>query len=193
MPKRSIAIIGGGVAGLSAAVTLANANTNVTVFETNSQLGGRAKGIQYQGLTLDNGQHILLGAYRETLRLLALTHAPLHETIQRLPLTLTVFDIANQSRFALKAPAYLPAPLHILAGLLSARGITPSDKWYALRMMAWMKWHAFKLPQDEAAHILGASTPNQSTQPIIVGALMLSCFEYAITTSQRTSILKCTA
>lgn len=149
MPKRSIAIIGGGVAGLSAAVTLANANTNVKVFETNSQLGGRAKGIQYQGLTLDNGQHILLGAYRETLRLLALTHAPLHETIQRLPLTLTVFDIANQSRFALKAPAYLPAPLHILAGLLSARGITPSDKWHALRMMAWMKWHGFKLPQDQ--------------------------------------------
>lgn len=150
MPKRSIAIIGGGVAGLSAAVTLANANTNVTVFETNGQLGGRAKGIQYKGLTLDNGQHILLGAYRETLRLLALTQAPLHQTIQRLPLTLTVFDVANQSRFELNAPAYLPAPLHILAALLSAGGITLNDKWHALRMMAWMKWHAFKLPQDEA-------------------------------------------
>jgi hydroxysqualene dehydroxylase len=64
MPKRSIAIIGGGVAGLAAAVTLANANESVTVFETHEQLGGRAKGIEYNGHTLDNGQHILLGAYR---------------------------------------------------------------------------------------------------------------------------------
>jgi squalene-associated FAD-dependent desaturase len=150
MPKHSIAIIGGGVAGLSAAVTLAGKNIKVTVFETHSQLGGRAKGIQYQGLILDNGQHILLGAYRETLRLLAQTQAPLHKSIQRLPLILTVFDLKNQSHFELKVPAYLPAPLHILAGLLSARGITLSDKWYALRMMAWMKWHAFRLPQDES-------------------------------------------
>lgn len=152
MPKRSIAIIGGGIAGLSAAVTLANADTNVTVFEANSQLGGRAKGIQYQGLTLDNGQHILLGAYRETLRLLNLTQAPLHQTIQRIPLALTVFDLKQQSYFRLKAPTYLPAPLHILAGLLTAQGLTLRDKWYALRMMAWLKWHAFTLSQDEALH-----------------------------------------
>lgn len=149
MPEHSIAIIGGGVAGLSAAVTLAGKNIKVTVFETNSQLGGRAKGFQYQDRTLDNGQHILLGAYRETLRLLNLTQAPVNQTIQRLPLILTVFDLKNQSHFELKAPAYLPAPLHILAGLLSARGITLSDKWHAIRMMAWMKLHAFRLPQDE--------------------------------------------
>ncbi|WP_047533332.1 hydroxysqualene dehydroxylase HpnE [Methylotenera sp. N17] len=149
MPKRSIAIIGGGVAGLAAAVTLANADANVTVFETNSQLGGRAKGIQYQGLPLDNGQHILLGAYRETLRLLKLTHAPLHQTIQRIPLALSVLDLAQQRYFRLKAPTYLPAPLHILAGLLTAQGLSLRDKWCALRMMVWMKWHAFTVPQDE--------------------------------------------
>jgi squalene-associated FAD-dependent desaturase len=152
MPKHSIAIIGGGVAGLAAAVTLANANTQVTVYETSSQLGGRAKGIQYQGLSLDNGQHILLGAYRETLRLLDLTQAPLQKTVQRIPLALTVFDIKQQQYFRLKAPNYLPAPLHILLGLLTAQGITPHDKWCALRMMVWMKWHAFQLPQDESLY-----------------------------------------
>jgi hydroxysqualene dehydroxylase len=149
MPKRSIAIVGGGVAGLSAAVTLAKANENVTVFETNSQLGGRARGIAYQGLMLDNGQHILLGAYRETLRLLHLTQAPLHETMQRMPLALKVFDLKQQAYFQLKAPTWLPAPLHILVGLLTAQGLTLQDKWSALRMMAWMKLHAFTLRQDE--------------------------------------------
>lgn len=148
MPKPKVAVVGGGVAGLAAAVTLSQANVDVTVFETNSQLGGRARGIQYQGLSLDNGQHILLGAYYQTLRLLKLTDAPIASHIQRIPLVLRVFNLKLRTNFELKAPIGFPAPLHILAGLLTAKGLTHQDKWCALRMMTWLKWHSFRLNQD---------------------------------------------
>jgi predicted NAD/FAD-binding protein len=64
-----VAVIGGGWAGLTTAVELAAKGVDVTLFEAARQLGGRARGVEINGLYLDNGQHILIGAYRETLRL----------------------------------------------------------------------------------------------------------------------------
>lgn len=148
MPRPKVAIIGGGVAGLAAAVTLTQTGVDVTLFETNAQLGGRAKGVQYQGHHLDNGQHILLGAYHETLRLLALTDVTIHQHLQRIPLHLKVFNRNLRAYFQLRAPSYLPAPFHILAGLMWAKGISYHDKWCAIRMMIWLKWHRFQLDQD---------------------------------------------
>ena len=66
-----VGIIGGGYAGLAAAVTLARRGVPMTVLETAKVLGGRARRVEHQGLTLDNGQHLFIGAYRETLRLIA--------------------------------------------------------------------------------------------------------------------------
>jgi protoporphyrinogen oxidase len=60
------AIVGGGWAGLSAAVELSRAGVQVTVFEAARQVGGRARSVSARGRRLDNGQHILIGAYRET-------------------------------------------------------------------------------------------------------------------------------
>ena len=55
---------------MAAAVTLASNDISVEVFEAGKQLGGRARCIEYNGVQLDNGQHILIGAYSETLRLI---------------------------------------------------------------------------------------------------------------------------
>jgi predicted NAD/FAD-binding protein len=67
---KRVAVIGGGWAGCAAAVELAGGGARVTLFEAARSLGGRARGVELNGSMLDNGQHILLGAYGDTLRLL---------------------------------------------------------------------------------------------------------------------------
>lgn len=138
-----VAVIGGGCAGLAAAARLAEHNVPVTLFESSPQLGGRARGVQWKGHTLDNGQHILLGAYSETLSLLKLAGIDEKQALLRLPLKLTM-----QPSFELRACRLLPAPLHILAGFITAKGLSYSDRWQAIRFMAWMKLIGFKLSQD---------------------------------------------
>ena len=86
--KGRIAVIGGGWAGLAAAVELAAAGVEVSLFEAARQLGGRARRVDIEGQTLDNGQHILLGAYSECLRLMRLVGADAQHLLHRLPLEL---------------------------------------------------------------------------------------------------------
>lgn len=142
--KRHVAIIGGGCAGLAAAAELAAAGIPSTVFEAAQQLGGRARGLNWKGRRLDNGQHILLGAYSETLRLLRLAGVDLATAFLRLPL-----QLIQHQQFELRASRHLPAPLHILAGLLRAKGLSGHERIAALRFMAALKLSGFRLPQDE--------------------------------------------
>ncbi|HEX3063455.1 MAG TPA: FAD-dependent oxidoreductase, partial [Usitatibacter sp.] len=67
---RRVAVVGAGYAGLAAAIALAEAGCAVSVFEANRTPGGRARRVEYRGALLDNGQHLLLGAYRSTLELM---------------------------------------------------------------------------------------------------------------------------
>lgn len=144
MSPLRVAVIGAGYAGLSAAVELAAAGHAVEVFEASRTLGGRARGIDVDGTRLDNGAHILVGAYRETLRLMRLVGAEPERLLRRTPLHLEF-----PGRFRLKAPR-LPAPLHLAAALLGARGIGLGDKLAAIRFMRAMESAGFRLPADEA-------------------------------------------
>lgn len=137
-----VAIIGAGYAGLAAAVELASQGVSVTVFEAARQLGGRARRVDYRGMALDNGQHILLGAYRETLRLMRMTGADPAALLLRLPLQLVIPD-----RFRLKA-ALLPAPLHLALALLTARGLTWEERYSAMRFMSAMRRRNFRIGDD---------------------------------------------
>lgn len=136
-----VGIIGGGYAGLAAAVTLAQQNIPVTLFEAGKTLGGRARGVAYRGVSMDNGQHILLGAYRETLRLMGLTGVS-PDVVLRLPLALTI-----PGHFSLKTPA-LPAPLHLIAGLLLAQGLALGERLAAIRFAVALRLKSFRLAQD---------------------------------------------
>lgn len=140
---RHVLIIGGGYAGMAAAVTLADAGQRVTVLEAARTLGGRARRVEINGETLDNGQHLLIGAYRTTLRLIEQVRpagdpAPL----LRLPLTLSSPD-----GFHLSCPAW-PAPLHLAVGLLRARGLSLGDKLAAARFMAIARRVKYRLVRD---------------------------------------------
>ena len=126
--ERRVAIVGGGWAGCAAALTLAEAGVTVTLFEASRSLGGRARAVELEGQPLDNGQHILLGAYEQTLRLIERLHPDAAQSgLWRLPLTLD-----QPPDFSLACPR-LPAPLHLLAGLLGARGLSWRDKLAAMR------------------------------------------------------------
>jgi len=139
-PPLTLAIIGGGYAGMAAATTLASRNIPVTVFESAKQLGGRARGVRHNDTQLDNGQHILLGCYRNTLKLIELVGGNIEQDFQRLPLQLTL-----HKHFELKAPR-LPAPLHLLIGLLRAKGLSLSARLRAASFMLSMRRNRFLLP-----------------------------------------------
>lgn len=134
--KPRVAIVGAGWAGLAAAVELAP-SASVTVFEAGRAPGGRARRVRDGRQTLDNGQHILLGAYRETLRLMATVGADSGRLLRRLPLCWHQAD-----GLSMTCPR-LPAPLHLAAGLLLARGLGWRDKLtlaLALAALSRARW-----------------------------------------------------
>jgi squalene-associated FAD-dependent desaturase len=138
-----VAIIGGGYAGMAAAAELASNAVPVIVFESGRVLGGRARRVDIDGKRLDNGLHILLGAYRETLRLIELVRDPGEPLgLLRLPLELTIHPV-----FRLRA-GRLPAPLHLFSAMLRARGLAVCDRVAAARFMAWAQYNKFRLASD---------------------------------------------
>lgn len=147
-----VAIIGAGCAGLAAASRLTDLGATVTLFEAAPEAGGRARSIQFRQQTLDNGQHILLGAYQETLRLIARHSTRPELALKRMPLTMRVVathpPAQGKEVLRLQAPGWLPAPLHLLFGLISAHGLSMSDKWLAVRMMAKLHRRDFTCPDD---------------------------------------------
>ena len=126
---------------MAAAVTLAERGVPVSVFESGPLPGGRARRVRTQGQELDNGQHILVGAYGELLRMMRLAGvAP--DAVLRLPLELRYAD-----GFALRA-LRLPAPLGLLGGLLLARRLPLSDRIGAVRFMLALQMAKFRLGRD---------------------------------------------
>jgi squalene-associated FAD-dependent desaturase len=136
------AVIGAGYAGMAAAVELATAGHQVEVFEASRTLGGRARAAQIDGFDVDNGQHILIGAYGETLRLMRAVGADPDLLLKRMPLR---FEFPGE--FLMSAPR-LPAPLHTLFALLNAKGLDWREKWAALRLMSGLQARRFRIGAD---------------------------------------------
>ncbi|VAW62032.1 Phytoene desaturase, pro-zeta-carotene producing [hydrothermal vent metagenome] len=136
--QQGVAIIGGGWSGLAAAIELCRCGHKVTLFESSPQLGGRARSIQWKNMTLDNGQHLMLGAYQTMLSLFnTLNSAPdinndISELFEQLPHQLLMLDARNGSTvFDLQLPTF-PAPLHLLFGILKTRQLSLPDKYRLL-------------------------------------------------------------
>ena len=89
---RTVAVVGGGWAGLATAIEATRLGHQVTVFEMAPQLGGRARGVEIEGLVLDNGQHILIGAYTATLALMRAVGVDVDAALLRTPLRFTSPD-----------------------------------------------------------------------------------------------------
>ncbi len=150
---RRVAVIGAGWAGLAAAVSLVGHAVAVEVFEASRHLGGRARRVSVEGLELDNGQHILIGAYGETLRLMRTVGADPEQGFLRLPL-----ELRSVSGFRLRA-AGLPPPFHLLVGLLRARGVGLGDRLATLRLVGAHRRLRYRLARDETVQAWLAEQP----------------------------------
>jgi squalene-associated FAD-dependent desaturase len=157
----AVAIIGAGYAGLACAVELARKRVPVTVFERSHTLGGRARVVVKDGWRVDNGQHILIGAYTEMTRLLRLTGGS-PKALAHLPLTLH-----TPGGMHLQA-APLPAPLHLAVGLLRATGLSWWDRLGMLRLMRYLKKRRFRVDPQMTVHRLLAET----SQPLHLSKLI---------------------
>jgi hydroxysqualene dehydroxylase len=87
-----IAVVGGGWAGLAAAVEAVRRGHAVTLFDMAPQLGGRARSVKAADRVLDNGQHILIGAYVDALALLRTVGVDADRALLRTPLRITQPD-----------------------------------------------------------------------------------------------------
>lgn len=172
---KKIAIIGGGWAGLAAAIHATRQGHHATLFEAAPTLGGRARTVNVQHpdghtLALDNGQHILIGAYSACLDMLRTVGIDPHVSLLRYPMRL---QYPQTPHFALAAKA--PTPLNVLLGITLAKGWTWTDKWSLLRTAAHWQQQGYRC----AAHLsvsalcqdLTPTIRNTLIEPLCVSAL----------------------
>ena len=169
----TVAVIGAGWAGCAAAVEATRLGHHVTVFEARRTAGGRARRLDVshcgQTLRLDNGQHILIGAYAESLKLMADVGVDATTALHRMPLTMQLPDGSG-----LRLPS-LPAPLDALVGILRAKGWSWSDRLSLLKTATLWQLHKFQcLPHQSVADLCkGVSQRVMAAliEPLCVSAL----------------------
>lgn len=168
-----VAVVGAGWAGCAAAVEATRLGYQVTLFEASRTAGGRARRlggtVAGQPVPLDNGQHILIGAYAETLRLMGDLGVDMNAAMLRLPLSMQ-FPDGN----GLQLPRW-PAPLDALAGILVARGWSWADKLSLLKVSLGWKLKGFQCdPGQSVTDICQGLTPGAMAaliEPLCVSAL----------------------
>ena len=169
-----LAVVGGGWAGLAAAIEARRRGLDVTLFEAARTLGGRARTLEADGAgiskgQLDNGQHILIGAYTETIRLMSFLGVDLARAFHRGPLDLRFADGQG-----LVLPD-LPPPWDVLAGTLTQRRWPLRER---LQLLRWA-WHWQRrsyacdagLTVREACAGLGPRVQEELIDPLCVSAL----------------------
>ena len=171
-----VAVIGAGWAGCAAAVEATRRGHRVTLFEATPVAGGRARRVDSprtkSGMVLDNGQHILIGAYSECLKLMAELGVDETTALLRLPLTMQWPDGGG-----LKLPQspWLPAPLDALVGMALARGWSWRDKLSLLKTAtAWQLGRFQCPPQQSVADVCKGMSPMIMAtliEPLCVSAL----------------------
>jgi len=169
-----LAVVGAGWGGMAAAVRAAQAGHAVTVFEAARTLGGRARSVAAAGadgqpLALDNGQHILIGAYTECLALMRTVGVDVDAALLRLPLALCYPDGSG-----LALPDTAP-PWDALAGMARARGWSLGERLALLARAARWRIAGFACPPGASVAALCAGLPphlvREFIDPLCVSAL----------------------
>ena len=168
-------VVGGGWAGLGAAINAIDQGHQVTVLEASRHWGGRARSLNLSscGHPLDNGQHILIGAYTHTLALMERLGIPLQDVLYRQPLDLRFADGSG-----LHVPGWaqgLGARLGLLAAVAQAHGWRWADKWQFLNIAAQWQRQGFTCKPKVTVEQLSAKLPDvvveQLIEPLCLAAL----------------------
>ena len=169
-----VAVVGAGWAGMAAAIAHTQAGHRVTVLEAARSVGGRARTVAAtlpdgRPIAIDNGQHILIGAYAASLRLMRLVGVDPDTALLRLPLTLQFPDGQG-----LQLPD-LPPPLDALLGIARARGWDWRDKLALLRTATLWQLRGFRCtPTTTVAQLCAPLSPRLMAdfiEPLCVSAL----------------------
>jgi squalene-associated FAD-dependent desaturase len=167
--RQRVAIIGGGWAGLAAAVKATSAGHPVTLFEMARQLGGRARSVTHDGLTLDNGQHILIGAYRDTLALMRQVGVDPDRVLHRMPLTVKYPDGTG-----LRLPPG-PAVPAFARGVWGWRALPWQERLGLLALAGRWRLQGFRCPPGMTVAELARRCPpvayRELIEPLCVAAL----------------------
>lgn len=169
-PARAhVIVIGAGWAGLAAAVRLVGLGHRVTVLEMAPQPGGRARSIHHGTDWLDNGQHILIGAYTQTLALMRAVGADPQTLLLRTPLTLR-----QPGRTGLVLPQGAAVPAFV-RGVLACTDWTWRERLALLRTAGRWAWQGFRCPTAMTVATLCAALParvrDELIEPLCVAAL----------------------
>lgn len=168
-----VIIVGGGWAGLSAAVHLVANGQSVRLFESARQFGGRARCVPFSEHTVDNGQHLLLGAYSEALNIMRTCNTDINSVLLRQPLVWKVKDSLGKN-VQLRIPR-LPAPFNFMYGIIRAQGYSLSERLQTLRFMYALQRRGFSLDADTSVATLLEGQPAYVIQtlwePLCLAAL----------------------
>jgi len=132
MSPTRVGVVGGGLAGIAAALTLADADAgfDVTLLERRPRLGGLTSSIERGGLSFDNGQHVFLGccsAYQSLIeRLGAIEQVYLQPRLE-------VPVLSARGTHSSITRSKLPAPLHLVSSLARYRHLTIKDRMLLVR------------------------------------------------------------
>lgn len=179
-------MVGAGWAGLAAAIAAVQAGHQVTVLEAMRTLGGRARSLSCvlpdgSAVTLDNGQHILIGAYNQTLALMRLVGVDANQAMLRTPLALVFPDGRGLSLPHFGHFPHLPAGFDALVGIVGARGWSVADKLSLLRAAAAWRLASFRCADSlSVATLCARCSPKVITEliePLCVSALNVPTHE----------------
>jgi squalene-associated FAD-dependent desaturase len=157
MSARRVVVVGGGLAGVSAALTLADAGAEVTLLERRQRLGGLTWSFQRNGLSFDNGQHVFLRcctAYLRFLERIDARHAVHLQSRLDIPVLSPDGTRASITRGSLRAPLHLAPALaryrHLAVGerlrlawpALALSRLNPEDPWLdTVTFGSWLSRH----------------------------------------------------